>query len=250
MKIEKMKKSKKKVERLANVHSFSLIKIILFLLGIICTGIYLIFFIEKESGYTLKRTATQYYAGNQVTILEDTSIIRNLDNKTILKENDTERELTSLVLYYEDTNSIILPSDMIYFDPRNNVTSKIDQFTEITYNRGITAKLDDKQVSLNPGFLYDGDNYFVFLEETDVKFNGFLLSISPLSYIEAVYKNQLMIFDYETKETTMDSLSSEIIANVPSQDYMFELLNGTLTLHDGTKSLLFTRADLLESIFD
>lgn len=243
-------KSKSNIERLAKTNTFDLIKILLFLVGLVCVGLFVYTFVQEEAGYTITKSAVQYYAGNEYQLDENATMVYDLDGNTILTQSSSDRELTSVVIYFNNQDSILLPKDMIYFDPRNNVTARVDHFTEIILNNNITALLNNETVYLNNGFLFDGEDYFVFLEDVTVSINGYRMNLSALSYIDADYSNGVMIFDYDSKTTTMESASSEIVVSVASLDYSVELFNGTLITYDGTKTLLFSRPDLLESIFE
>ncbi len=208
------------------------------------------FFVEKESSYKLNGNVVQYYANSIYEFDSNATLKENMDHETILYQNDTEKVMTSLVLYVENTQKIILPKSMVYVDPRNATSKKVDRFTEIKIeNNSIIASFNGEEVILNPGFLYDGEDYFVFLEETSAEFNGYYFDLAPLSYVEADYNNYTTVFDYGDKEMDVEQATTEVEVKAGT-DYTVQLFNGVVTLNNGTKSLLFSEVDLLDSIFE
>ena len=139
---------------------------------------------------------------------------------------------------------------MIYYDPRNNVCKKVDRFTEIIYeDNNITAKNDNQTCELNQGFLYDGDNYYVFLEPVVANFNGYKVELSTLSYIEADYHSNVMAFDYVTKSNITEEPETEMVVTTSTEDYTLKPFNDSLENYKNEKSLLFSRPELLGNLF-
>ena len=108
----------------------------------------------------------------------------------------------------------------------------------------------EKETAVDRGFLFDGEDFYLFLEPVVVKFNGYSLELPALSYVEARYNGDVMIFNAQDKSFLIESPKSVVTAGIPTGDYEISLLNDSMVLHDGMRVLLFTRADLLESIHE
>lgn len=195
--------------------------------------------------------ACQYYAGSTFYISENASLMRKKD-EVYLEVNGDLQKLSSLPIYYTERRAMLLPTDMVYCIPRSGDFSRAPQFAEVECDEygGIKLRGDKKTVTAPLGFLYDGGDYYVFLEPVTLRFNGYKFDLPAMSYVEAVYAGQVMVFNYETREFFAESPKGSVIAESPTGDYTVSLLDDSMTPHDGIKSLLFTRPDLLDSALD
>lgn len=228
----------------------SLLIILVLIFGILIVTFAAIWFVSNDNKYEFEGTITQYYMGQRYSVEEESYLSRGLENTTSFVNSTGESQVTSLVYYREGDDTIILPHDMVYYDPRNSFLGKIDALSEIIVSEtGIIAENGNKEYDINRGFLYDGDNYYVFLEPVTVKLNGYSVELSAMSYIEASFQNYVVVFDYESKESIVETTGTEILVTLSSEDYTLSLINDLLEDHQGNKSLLFARPDLLDSVF-
>lgn len=248
--IELMHNRKSNFMQFIRQNKKALLKIIVLIFAVLLVIGTAIWFVSNDNKYKLGNTAVQYYAGQNYPIGQDAYLSRGLDDMTILVDSTGEKAMSSLVIYEED-NKMILPQDMVYYDPRNNYFKKVEALTEIICkDTGIIAKKGNKEFHLSPGFLYDGDDYYVFLEPMIANFNGYEVELSAMSYMEVIYQNGVVTFDYDSKEAVVEETGMEVTAVTDTQDYTLSLLNDLLINHDGDKMLLFTRPELLDSIFE
>lgn len=229
----------------------SFIIIPLLVLGIVLVVVLVFMFINKDNQYTFEGSTVQYYAGQKYLVEDGAYLTRVLDGDQQFTDSTGTREITSLAYYQEDDNKFIIPVDMVYYDPRNGIFARIDAFTEITVSStGIFAVNGNKECELNRGFLYDGEDYYIFLEDMTVEFNGYKIDITPMSYIEAIFQFQVTTFNYESKEFMMEVPSTEVVATASSGDYTVSVLSDMYEDFNGEKRLLFTRPDLLDSMLE
>lgn len=206
--------------------------------------------LDHSVTYTLDSAAMQYYANGTFPIAAKTELYQESDDVFYMKTGRKQKQsLNDLPIYYTDRTSAVLPRSMVYFAPRTNVRARVDFFSEILCSGNGTVWLirDGKDSVLNPGFLYDGKDLYLFLEPVILHMNGYTLELPALSYVEAVYGGTVMVFNYTTKEQLMEPPQGDVTAEIAGGDYTISLLSDSMTLHDGTKSLLFTRPDLLEA---
>ncbi len=199
----------------------------------------------------LEGAPCQYYGGNIYRIEEGAVLRRTSDGETLLKTSAMERSLTSLPIYYEDRTSITFPEDMVYYSPRDGTYGRIEYFTELTYDTVtgvIKAKRDGGETRLKAGFLYDGGDMYIFLEPVILSFNGYRLELPALSYVEAVYTGDVMVFNYDSKEFLIEAPEGAVTAMIEAGDYTVSLLGDSMELYDGSRSLLFTRPELLDTV--
>jgi len=207
--------------------------------------------LDRSVTYTVDAAAAQYYANGTYPIAAETELCQDADGAFSMKTGRKQKQdLNNLPIYYSDRRSAVLPRSMVYFAPRTKVQASVDFFSEILCSENGAVRLirDGKEPVLNPGFLYDGEDLYLFLEPVTLRVNGYALELPALSYVEAVYGGAVMVFNYETKEQLMEAPQGDVIAEIAGGDYSISLLGDSMTLHDGTKSLLFTRPDLLEPV--
>lgn len=237
--MEKEKKnSRKKRNRL-----FFLIPISALVLAVIVAALIL----NRGSSYRLKGSAVQYYAESSVTIESGAVLKRKSDGTTTLTLGNYSTEI-NLPIYYSESRSVVLPDDMIYFAPRSGDCARMKYFSEVECktNGTVVVYSDGNTITEEPGFLYDGKDLYLFLEPVVLTFNGYTMELPALSYVEAVYGGYIMVFNYDTKKMFMELAEGSATAKTPSDDYTVSLIGDSMTLYDGTRSLLATRADLLE----
>lgn len=207
--------------------------------------------LDRSVTYTVDSAAAQYYANGTYPVAAETELCQEADGTFYIKTGRKQKQdLNNLPIYYADRRSAVLPRNMIYFAPRTKVQARVDFFSEILCSENGTVRLlrDGKGSVLNQGFLYDGNDLYLFLEPIVLHFNGYALELPALSYVEAVYGGTVMVFNYETKEQLMESPQGDVTAEIEGGDYTISLMGDSMSLHDGTKSLLFTRPDLLEPV--
>ena len=199
---------------------------------------------------TLDGAPVQYYGGNTYRIWDGAVLHRTGDEKTVLMTSNNERTLDALPIYFEEKETVFLPEDMAYYAPRSGKYGRIPFFSEIRadeYGRVIVRHDENEQI-LEPGFLFDGKDLYLFLEPVIVSFNGYSVAIPALSYVEAVHTGDVMVFDFGVKQAFMEAPNGPATANVASGDYSVSLLGDFVTLHDGSRTLLFTRPEQLELV--
>lgn len=205
--------------------------------------------VSRGTSYKLKRGASQYYGGNRSAIEAGTSLKRSSSGITLL-EHGGQSIQTGLPIYLSDSSSVILPDDMLYFAPRSGECLRLVYFSEVECkaNGTVIARHDDATKTIDPGFLYDGRDFYLFLEPVVLTFNGYTMELPALSYAEAVYGGHIMVFNYETKETFTEVSDGVAEARTPAGDYTISLFGDSMTLYDGSKSLLATKADLFDPV--
>lgn len=208
-------------------------------------------FTSRTNRYTIEGQAAQYYVGSMYRVADGAKMIRTRNGETVLKQGDSERTMTALPVYYEDQQKIVLPQNMVYYDPRSNTSGRLDHFTEIIYqksNGNVTVQRGKETTPVYQGFLYDGSDLYLFLEPTVLTFNGYRIELGSMSYVEAVYTGNIMVYDRETGEFIMEAPTGPVQVQAVSGDYTVSLLSDSMESHDGSKTLLITRPEVLDRI--
>ena len=216
----------------------------------ICVVLFTFLSHKEAMRYTLRGDPVQYYNHGIYTLQEGMVLQRTGEEKTIANTGTKQRDFTSLPVYFRDRASILLPDDMVYYDPRGNVVGRIGYFTEITMDShgAIYAERNGNRTRLQDGFLFDGNDLYVFLEPMEVTLNGYQTQVSALSFVDAVYRGEIMVFDYEKKDFLQEPTTEAVTAQTVLGDYSLSLLADSMTNHLEQRTLLFTRPELLDPV--
>lgn len=214
-------------------------------------AVLIVFLLNRDAmRLTLEGSPIQYYGGGGFPIAEGTVLRRTAEDVTLLNSQGSERELTSLPIYYQDRQIVTLPQTMAYYAPRSGTMGGLSYFTEIRFqtNGSLQAERDGKSANMEKGFLFDGKDFYLFLEPVELTFNGYQMELPAMSYVEAIYNGDIMVFNYETKEFFMEAPKTTVLASAGGGDYEVSLLGDSLTTRDGSKTLLFTRPEIMQPV--
>ena len=201
--------------------------------------------------YTLEGSPRQYYIGNTYSLPEGGVLRRTAQDKTVLDSAGILSEISSLPIYYGEKSALTLPQDMVFYAPRGNVEKRLPYFTEISINEhgAVRAERDGKDRQLAPGFAYDGQNLYLFLEPVTLRFNGYRIELPAMSYVDAMTYGDIVVFNYETKQFLTEPAQGAVTVETKDGDYTLSLLGDSMTNYDKQRILLFTRPELLEPLF-
>ncbi len=213
--------------------------------------LFIINLINNVNSYEFEESAVQYYADMKIEISQDSEMIRNAEDKTIMSRTENNKELSSIAIYYENKDKLVLPHNMSYYNPSKNTRQKLDYFTELEIQNGVViASRDGKKVPLVEGFLHDGEDYYIFLEPTTIELEHYTVDLGPLSFVELVYQQYVMVFDYQNEIFYTESARGNILATPETELYELYLINDTVIDASGEKSMLITKPEFLPRIFD
>lgn len=220
-------------------------------LFVILAAIAAFLFVRGAMRYDFDGPASQFYAGGEFKIPRD-AFMRRADGVSTIFYDTIERDAANLPIYYTEKQSLVLPNDMAYYNPRSGVSAKMDYFSELRYDAdgAVAAARGGTTRNPNMGFLYDGKDTFVFLEPMTVRFNNYKIELSAMSYAEAVYDGQIMLYDRESGAFTMEAPTGAAVCESVGGDYVISLLSDYFERADGSRLLLFTKPELLTSYFE
>lgn len=218
-------------------------------LAAILAVVIVLFTANKGSVYKFQDTAGQYYGGASVHIESGAELRRGKDGMAVLKIGRESIE-TTLPIYLDNSRRVVIPADMLYITPRDGGCRRVVPFSEVEskLNQMTSVTRGGTRVDTEQGFLYDGEDFYLFLEPVMVSFNGYTMELPALSYVEAVYGGYMMLFNYDTKEVFMELSDGTGTAQPASGDYVVSLLGDSITLYNGNKTLLANRPELFDPV--
>lgn len=211
----------------------------------------LIWVVVNNSGaYSIGEETVQYYAGMESRIPENAKIRADKNGTLEITRGKKIDTILPVPLYYKERNAVLLLEDMLYNHPSDSTILSVSRFgiMECDDNYNFTYIQGEKECQIRPGFLYNGKDMYIFLEPVELRINNYVISLPPLSFVEAIYGNYVTALNYETKESIMEPIKSDAVVYAPGGGYTISLLNDSITKQNGDKSLLFTRPEFFDPI--
>ncbi len=223
--------------------------------GLSVCALVVLFFVlnlmEDANTYVVGNSAVQYYADMKIDIPQGNELHRSSEAEINMTGGGADQTMSSVPIYYEGQDKLVLPHDMSYYDPSHNTRYRLDYFTELEISGGaVIATKNGQDVILNEGFLHDGKDFYLLLEPMTLELEGYSVPIKALSYVELVYQQYVMVFDYDNKYFYTEQARGDIIAVPDTQLYEVSLINDTYVTSDGEPSMLITRPEFLNAILD
>lgn len=189
----------------------------------------------------------QYFGGQKVEYSGELEIQKENNGITNLKMKDKVITLDSTPIYYKDVeNKLLLPQDMAIVFPLDlGNMQKVNRFSTITYEYEIPCLTYEKnKQSIPKTFLYDGNDTYIFLQQTSITIGDQIFELSPLSYAIVSYRQSVEIYQKsEDKYTILENIN---IGNVTAKTEDYEINLSTDALLTGEKEqLLIKKIDVL-----
>lgn len=230
-----MKTETKKRKRFIKEHFFKILLVIILIIAIYCISMYIT---RLNTDYVENHSFYQYISGRKIEY-EGALTITNKGEITELTCININIQLDSTPLYYQDLeNRCLFPEDMeIVIPSQNGQVYKINRFSDIYIDGDIPYLEYRNQITgLPDSFLYDGSNLYFFISEATLTVDGIDYSISPLSYVVAISKASIEI--YNKQEDTYTLIETESNGIVTTSDYTINVSLDTLKVGDREQILL------------
>lgn len=210
--------------------------------GMTVAAVYL--FLNTTAPLTMKDDGFQISAGRRMALKTGTQLLVK-EEGTTFRGADEQQVLNTSPIYYVSGDAIILPYDMIYVNARNKTFWRAERFKAVRVAEN--EVLYEKQRLNDRGFLYDGRNTYVFLEEMVLTINGKTQSVGALSCIQLYSSDTYTLYDTHSRKIQAERLYQDAV-EAAGKDYRIDLANDILYDKEQERTLLFQRSDLLEEL--
>ncbi len=205
-------------------------------------------YVDGLSAYKPKSEVHQFFGGVLLEYEEDATFREN-DGSLTVSTKDYKASVVNSPMLYKGSTKMTLPCDMILFTPaENNNLYRINRFTTVSESSGrITYQSGKKQAQSYGGFLYDGSDLYVFLEDTTLTIGTMSVELPAMSYAKVVYNDCVEYHNSVTDENKIVAVNDvEITAYCkggyllnPGKDVMYK---------DGNEALIFSIVDKVNVI--
>lgn len=203
-------------------------------------------FVSLKTTNKLSDDYISFYRGNTYSYPSGSNIEKTNDNIVLInKEYNGGLPLMG-------NHNVIVTGDMIYDAVSTRRLGKVDASTIISNENGKILFTDsfqnDRQVEGENGFLYDGVNTFILLQDTILEFNDTSVNLSKLSCV--IYESDMVTYyDFASRS----GVSRELIKNTVSitcDSYRIDADTAVVTYPGGVTVLLFTNPGVIKSVFE
>ncbi len=219
----------------------SILAIIILILLLVCA---FVLFFEINGYRTIQEKSYDFYyffANRRLDF--NGKILYNAKDKILSLESDGIT-LSSTPVYYKDQDQMILPSAMEIVQPyKSSPMHNLGTFSRIYYTGSyLYANIENGVGRLYDCFLYDGNDLYVFLEDTTVFIGEDKYELNPMSFIE-INNGNIQMYNKKTDSYMVFNTSSKVVAY--TDEYSIDLVSDSVT-YNSTYYLLMKKPESLE----
>ena len=172
--------------------------------------------------------------------------------KTLILEDGGTVDLDATPMYYRNLlGRVLLPSEIEIVYPIQRRNYKLESYT-ILYkeNKEIKARKfkdnDSKSKKISDAFIFDGQDMYMFLENTTIKVGEEEYLVSPFSYVYVSYRDYIEIYDYEKDEDIIIQ-NAEIDQDVIAYTGLYKInMSIDYVEFEGVQQLLIKKLDYIQ----
>lgn len=242
----------------------------------VCTGLVLVvllillFFWLKDGfmGYTPQEPSVQYINGSKLDNSENTSFSKEED-KVVIKDGETENAISNQPILFEinhddnknnkkDNNEgetigavklkkLAISTDMMYSNPEyiNQPAYRLTYFTTIeSIGENIKIANEGKSAVVAGGYLYDGGDLYIFLEDTKLMIGTKEIDLAPLSYAKVSYRNYMEYYNAKDGDYLFFAQNNLPVIAYIGDKYSIDLSTDVI-IQDDKESLIYTGIEKL-----
>jgi hypothetical protein len=213
----------------------------------------IIFIISRIGVYTIDEPVYRFENGVKYDYAGKTEIKRDDKDVMTIVNGGGSAVLESAPIYYaQSPTRMLVPTRMIYMDPWTMRMGRTGYNTLLTVDGGSrSVNTDGRDISLGAGFIYDGQNTYIFLDPMTLEYGGKTVELPPLSYAMVYYDQRIEIYSPDG-ETAVVEQTGPVRVNADSQDtadggYHVDLSTDILRSKNG-ETLLITQPSLLDEL--
>ena len=162
----------------------------------------------------------QYFSGikyeyDGIATLHDYKIVN-------VGSDGVEVDLGESPIYFQNIdNELLLTQDVgLFFPTIKNYNYRIDRLSKIEIDLSNNdevayTSLNDEKYLIPSGFLFNGDNMYIFPYSASILVEDKEYKLSPLSYVIVNYKDSIEIYDHQKDDyTIIESSKDDVIATI------------------------------------
>lgn len=198
------------------------------LMAAAAAAVALVFLFQRNVDTAVINGGAYNYFGEQRVEFEGTCRLTYKDGVCTLKDDNGTHVLDSKPLYQSD-GSFMIPQTYTWNDMESGAIWRFEHFGEARLEgQGVTLTDGGRQRENAGGFLFDGNDTYIFLESAELQAGGESVRLPALSYAVARYGSTVQYFNYGDG-------TSHIIEAAEGDE--LALLNNGVTVNLGTDTV-------------
>ncbi len=171
--------------------------------------------------------AYQYFGEQKLSYTGKTKIHYE-DGKAVLTDSTGEHTIDSKPLYADDKD-LVLPVTYAWYDISSGKIYRLEHFSKVVIEENqVVLKDGNKKRTGARGFVYDGQNTYLFLEQVEITVGDHRVNLPPMSYVVSQYGSSLQYYAAGTGKS--------VVIQTADADQLAKFTNGD-TLNLGTDTL-------------
>lgn len=220
------------------------------LAALVAIIVLVVYFISQIGTYKINRPIYRYDTGLQL-FHEGNTRLRRRDNLLYLKNGGEETQIQNTPLYYvEQENTLLVPDLMAVIQPGKTVPPvRTPYYTTLSFeDSGIALLQKNKELArVNDGFLFDGKNLYVFMEDMTLQYMGQTIEMPARSYAVVLYNTRIELYPYGGTPVIQQTATATVTAQNKRGTFQLDLSRDIMTDAQG-EYLLFSDISLLNEI--
>lgn len=208
-----------------------------------------VFFVQKElSKKRLKEEDVYIYFDTEKYEFSGNITLDYDDHITNLTLDRSSTTLYSEPIYYAKKKKIIIPVNYNLVNGVTGIQNKVNYYTELSQeDEDFYLTGENLNYKSNNSFLFDGSDFYIFMDDGKVMFDNQSVDITPLSYVNYIYDSKdLYIYNYnEDKVYYYDNVTTDV--KLETAKYKLNLTADCLTINNKEK-ILMKNIDNLEKL--
>ncbi|MCD8097448.1 MAG: hypothetical protein LUE31_05305 [Lachnospiraceae bacterium] len=188
------------------------------------------------------------YVFEQADSYPDGVAMKKTEDTVMIDYGHQTTETNGYPFYYRGQDKLILTDDFLYLMQTGDFGGRVQYFTTIS-GSGTSYLLDDGESGkLTGGMLHDGSDVYIFLEDTEIEYNGLTKEISGFSYVVCFQGESILIWNYGDAEATYAELDESGAMAYMENGIDVDLVNDIYYKPNGTKYLLFNDPAIFDPV--
>lgn len=209
---------------------------------------FLVWYSDGLNSFKPDENTFQFIAGAKVERSGDATY-RNKEGVIEIADANGKSNMAGNPILYEDTAKITLSDNMLLMIPTEGKdVSRVNCFATITEKGGLsTITMDRKQKQVRGGFLYNGEDTYILLEEATLVIGAKEVELGPLSYVTVAYRQYVEYHNSADNEYEWIALDNVDVTGKAASGYLLDFGKDVINTGDG-EALLFSAVDSVSVI--
>ena len=205
-------------------------------------------FLTNSNSLTVEEELNTWFGVGKITYPAGSRLSMDDDGIVWISAEGEKKALDSKPLYRGDT-SVLLPASWIWMDTHDDSMNRVETFSELIWeNSSVTIDDAGNRAEGAHGFLYDGADTYILLENGILTCGEETMNLAPLSFIVARHGQEINVYSRRDNEAMiLDPQGTDAVVQFENKTSI-SLQSDTLNHRNGSWMLLMSRPEIFDRI--